>query len=272
MSRHKLHSPGRNASPELDQALKTLGRVFGEVTLWRAAALAWREAYGRDETALAAALAAHKRAAEASGAPRGAELSELEGMSDATKALAVGSTAIAEPSETPSGTNERQRQGLCLRCFRLLTSERWCSWCLRWADATVEAAPKAAAGGAPAPAGEGAQPTLGKIANTCSRAKAKLGRAAGSDAQADGCAGRLSCLELQGPGPLCRLHAALLSTIPLPGESEAWGLGVAGEARPYRYLVGRKRGWVALANSKDQRGRWVRIVELVSVRWTRGTR
>lgn len=192
MSRTKLHTPGKQARGGLEEALKALGRTFAEAGLWRQAALAWKaHAQHFTRETLAAALAAHHRAAEASGAPRGAELPELEGMSDATKAAAADKFGLSadpsdgdlygfnvgrpHPSKTRGGTNASARQGANAGAPELLPR---CSYpacdCLEGftqCPNSVTAAAELAAGGAPAPAGEGAQPPLGKIANTCSRAK-----------------------------------------------------------------------------------------------------
>lgn len=284
MSRPKVHTPSKAARGGLDEALKALGRSFAEAGLWRQAALAWKaHAQHFTRETLAAALAAHHRAAEASGAPHGAELPELEGMSDATKAAAadnlslsadaraaVGSVLELDPSKTRGGTN-------VLRCQAALVARDGggrCVGSLGHAGGHVSedghvwpgAAAELAAGGAPAPAGEGAEPPLGKIANTCSRAKETLRPDGRDDAREAGCEGRRSCLDLEGPGPLCPLHAALLSTLERAPDGWSWWIGVRGVPdAAYRHMRGARPGQVALARDREERPVWVPVRHLVSV-------
>lgn len=266
---------------------------------WRAVAEERHAARGACWVATVEGAEAAQRVAETlSGAPRGAFLPELDQVALtervcrqcvppvhcpteldwrahlATAHGVAGATGDRhDPPKTQRGTNVTTRQ--CPDCRGPIPDGGrgvacWCSRCLAWFDdrgrrtvyRPLEAAAKPAAGGAPAPAGEGAEPPLGKIASTRSRAKVT----GVFDAREAGCLGRLSCLDLVGPHALCPLHAALLSTLERAPDGWSWWIGVRGEpGAAYRLVRGAMRGRVALAADRERPPVWVPVTHLVSV-------
>ena len=150
----------------MSDELRTLGRVIAEAGLWRRAALAWM-AHSEQQTLVSrrAAEEAHRLAAVASGAPaalRFEGLRELERAAFARVRKAAEGMRAAQCQEVWKVPGMPDR-----RCFNRTGHEgRHQAEGVWW----VTDAAELASGGAPAPAGEGAEPPLGKIANTCSRA------------------------------------------------------------------------------------------------------